>query len=96
MIRFNIKDLLETVKEYQDEINSLKNNIQKIGQEFISGEDGFKDKLCQMASDKVKGSWDFLEFGKITYYSIGIIFISRETKEIKQIEFTLEELESIW
>ena len=49
-----------------------------------------------MASDKVKGSWDFLEFGKITYYSIGIIFISRETKEIKQIEFTLEELESIW
>ena len=96
MIRFNIKDLLETVKEYQDEINSLKNNIQKIGQEFISGEGGFKDKLCQMASDKVKGSWDFLEFGKITYYSIGIVFISRETKEIKQIEFTLEELESIW
>lgn len=29
MIRFNIKDLLETVKEYQDEINSLKKTIFK-------------------------------------------------------------------
>lgn len=95
MIRFDIKDLLETVKEYQEEINSLQRKIQRIGEEFISNESGFKERLSIIASEKVSGCWEFLEFGKITYYSIGIIF-TNIVGEIKQIEFTLEELEKIW